>query len=78
MQGPRNSSCEVPVVDHIGFEFEHEQQNHPCGRVNAGCESLDDVGQDYSISKAVRLRLPFHGEEQVDIKCEQCIDRILE
>ncbi len=78
MQGPRNAFRELLIIEHVGLEFEHEEQNHPCGRVNAGREPLDDVRQDYSVSKAVRRSSPFHDEEQVDIESKKCVDRIFE
>ena len=65
MQRPRDSTRELFVVEHPGFEFEHQQQDDPGERVDRRGIGLDDVEQ----ADAVR-ELQFGGRMLLEKKHE--------
>ncbi len=76
MQGQDNLSRQVPGLEHIGFELEHQQQDYPGCRIDGGCVCLDDVGDCEPVCEAVRGGSPFFDKEQVNIQGQECVDRI--
>ncbi len=68
----------MPVFEHVGFQLEHEQQDHPCGRVD-GCR----IGfEEFATRDALRIFearcQPLFAEKQEDVQREQDINRVLE
>ena len=78
MQRPRDSPREMPVVEYIGFQFEHEQQDNPGDRIDTRGEPFNDISQVDAIGEAMRRSSPFFGEEQVNVDGEKCVDRVFE
>jgi hypothetical protein len=66
------------VLEHPGFEFEHQQEHDPCGGIDGSRVGLEEVAR----RNAVRILEPrcqdLLAEEQEDIDRQQGIDRVLE
>jgi hypothetical protein len=76
----RNDSAlrKMPIVEEVGFKLEHQQEDDPRSRIDAGRKSLDYVTGIDGIAKTMRRRCPFLGEKNENVDGQQAVYRILE
>ncbi len=67
VQAQRDRRREVTVLEHVGFELEHQQQNDPRESVDRRCIRFDDVGQTDAVRKLQPSRSEFLVEEPVNV-----------
>ena len=49
VQRPGNTPCKVAILENVGLEFEHEQQDDPGRGVDGRRVSIDDVAESNSV-----------------------------
>jgi hypothetical protein len=72
--GPRK----VPVIENVGFQFEHQQQKHPRSGIDRRCVRFDHIEPRHIALKLKERCQKFFAPENEYVECKQGIDSVLE
>jgi hypothetical protein len=78
VQGHRDCARKMPVFEHVGLELEHQQQDHPCRRIDRGGVCLEDLTARDAPGIFEPRSGPFLAEKDEDVDSQQGINRVLE
>ena len=78
MQGAPDPAFQVFVLENVGFQLEHEQQNEPGGLINTRCELTGPVEKRRFRVQGMDGPAPVFKDVEHEVDYQQRIDRPLD